>query len=937
MPPSSSLLNEKISSVRLMDSRRGLGREPRTPGHPGHSRGSWPRTVLHICLLAWPARHRRTRGRQLVETALDLIGDHRAEGLLRVARELAAEALDLLVAGFGLRMDEIRRSIRAGVADLFRDTRLAVRVLGRRPGFTLVASLTLALGIGANGVVFSWARGVLLDRPPYDRPDELVVIWNRLPGADERIPVAGPDAAVLAERLTSLRSVAFSVRGVDGSIASSSGQPARHARIAEVTSNFFEVLGTPPALGRVFDEGDGPDGSPSLPPVVLSDLAWRTAFDADPEIVGREVRLNGLPALVIGVMPTEFELAVSPDAGVVTDVDAWLPLSVSLGSLHRSDDRIIDQDSDNTGVVIGRLAPDGDMGRVSEQLRRIETELGDEVPTYATAGLGFTAAPLLDDAVAHARPLLVALVAGVALVLIVACMNIAGLLSVRGIARAHELAVRTALGAERMRLVRQLTVEGLVLVGLGLIGALALAAGLTSLLGSVVPPTLAAEGGVELDGATLFVTAVVAGSVAVVAGVLPGVRTGAPPRRALEATPARSGYGPSPARTALVAAQIALSVVLLLSAGLFLRTVTALEATGPGFLPSNALTFRVSLRLAGQYGSPAERARLMRTVEDRLVDLPQVRSVGVVGVLPLGGGRWTQGYGLPGQPEFEWQRNRADFRVATSGYFDAIGTRIVEGRGFTRDEDLNEDERVVIVDRILAERVAAGASAVDRVIGVPVDGAPVQARIVGVVEHIRYDRLERDGRETIYVPYRQEASREVSIVLRTVGDPASVAPAVRQTMLAIDPRIPVYALSPLQEYVDGAVAPRRFALRLLAGFALLALSSVVVGLYGVVALDVGRRKGEIGLRMAVGASRLDVLRSVLSSGVPPTATGLLVGIGLGAGVAHAIDGLLFGVSGSDPMVWGSVIAVVLLATLAASAIPAFRASALSPTEALRAD
>lgn len=910
---------------------------PRAPDHPDRS---WRRVVLQACLLAWPARHRRVRGRQLVETALDLIEDHRVEGFLGIARELFGEALGLLSAGFGLRMEEIGRGLSAAAADLSRDLRLAVRVLSRRPGFTLVASLTLALGIGANGVVFSWARGVLLESPPYERPDELVVIWNRLRGSEERIPVAGPDAAVLAARLSSTGSIAFSVRGVDGSIATSRDAPVRHARIAEVTSNFFELLGTPAALGRVFDDGDGPDapgGPPSVPPVVLSHGAWRSAFDADAGIVGREARLNGLPVRVVGVMPSDFKLAVSPDAGVVTDVDAWLPLSVSLGSLHRSDDRIIDQDSDNTGIVIGRLTSDADLARVSEQLRRIETDLRDEVPAYAAAGLAFSAAPLLDDAVAHARPLMMALLAGVGLVLLVACMNIAGLLSVRGIARAHELAVRTALGAERARLVRQLTVEGLVLVGLGLVGALALAAGLTSLLRTVVPPRLAAPGGVELDGATLLLTAALAGSVALLAGVLPGVRPGTAPRRALEANPNRSGHGPSRARTALVGGQIALSVVLLLSAGLLLRTVSALEGTAPGFEPANALTFRVSLRLAGEYRTPAERARLMRTVEDRLVDIPGVRSAGVVGVLPLGGGRWTQGYGLPGQPEFEWQGNRADFRVATSGYFDAIGTRVLEGRGFTKNEDLNEDERVVIVDRILAERVAPGGSALGRTLGVPVDGAPVQARIVGVVEHVRYDRLERDGRETIYVPYRQEASREVSFVVRTLEDPASLAPAVRQAMATIDPRIPVYALTPLQQYVDEAVAPRRFALRLLAGFALLALSSVVVGLYGVVAMDVGRRKSEIGLRLAVGASRLDVLRSVLWSGVRLTTTGLLVGMGLGGGVAHAIEGLLFGVRGSDPVVWGSVLAAVLLATLAASAIPAFRASALSPTEALRAD
>ncbi|HSR41797.1 MAG TPA: FtsX-like permease family protein, partial [Longimicrobiales bacterium] len=477
-------------------------------------------------------------------------------------------------------------------------------------------------------------------------------------------------------------------------------------------------------------------------------------------------------------------------------------------------------------------------------------------------------------------------------------------------------------------------VESAVLVGLGLAAGLLLARLALAAPHAWIPPELAPHRGLSLDPGASAVAAGLALVVALVCGLAPGLRVGALAAAGSGASgPARPGR----ARRGLVVVQIALSVALVLGAGLLLRTVDALHATRPGFDPRGALTFRLSLRVPEAYRGPAQRAEFMRRVGAGVGDLPGVRAVGLVGVLPLEGRRWTQPYGLPGQPRTAWEANHADFRVATSGTFRALGTRILEGRGFTVREDVVESERVVVVDRILAERIAPGGSAVDAVIGIPLDGAPVEARVVGVVEAVRYDRLDADGREAIYVPYRQEASREVSFVVRTDADPAGLVPGVRRIVRELDPRIPVYDVRTLADYVDGAVASRTFALRLLSAFAGLALLCATIGLYGVVAFEVRRRKRDIGVRLAVGATRPEVVRTVLVSGLRMAGAGLFAGALLAVVVARALGSLVVAVDTADPTLWSGVVGLILVVTLAATWGPAVRASRLDPAEALRAE
>jgi predicted permease len=320
-----------------------------------------------------------------------------------------------------------------------------------------------------------------------------------------------------------------------------------------------------------------------------------------------------------------------------------------------------------------------------------------------------------------------------------------------------------------------------------------------------------------------------------------------------------------------------------------------------------------------------------------MIGLTGVRAVGTTGHLPLSGRQWIQPYGLPGQPEAEWAGNRADFRMVTSGYFEAMGTRILEGRTFTREEDQSEQRRVVVVDELLARRIAPGGSAVGRTLGIPLDGRAVEAQVVGVVEHVRYDALDADGREAIYVPYRQEASRDVSVVLRTAGDPAALAPAVRQAVRQVDAQLPVFGVTTLAGYIDANVAPARFAFTLAGAFAVLALLCAALGLYGVVALDVNRRRRDFGVRKAIGATSGNLVRSVLARGLTLAGAGLVAGAILAVPASRILASLLYGVRMADALTWAGVVCTVTVVTVAASALPAWRAGRVDPTISLRAE
>lgn len=894
--------------------------------------------LLHACLRAWPRRDRERLGSELVGAALESIADAESRW-----SHVAYEAWAIVVGGMRRRRGLVAGAAGSAAMGLLTDIRVSVRSLRRGVGFTVLVVGTLAVGIAATTTAFTLLDAVLLSPPPFSRADELVAVWNRLPDSDDRVAVAGPDAAVLEERARTLDQVGFTIRGVDGSVqAASAATPPRHVHVASVTPDFFQVLGAVPALGRTFDVEDAVLDDLSAPGGALSAIlahdAWRNTFGGAPDIVGARVLLNGWPVTVVGVMPADFRLPLPPEAGIVTDIDVWIPLTTPLELFHREGDRLLDRDSDNTGVVVARLAPGSSLESARQELDDLAADLRREIPAYAASGVRFDVRPLISDATAHARPVLVAVFVASLALLAVIYLNVATLLLARGLDRAPELAVRMALGGARLRIFRQLLVENGLLVGTALLGAALLSALVSPALGSFVPTALGPLPSVEPSSRSLALHVLLGGCALLLFAMAPAARAAADDARgALSRGLGRASTSPSRIREWLVATQVALSVVLLLGAGLVLRSVHHLEGTRPGFETDGALTFRLSLRMPDRYRSPARRAELMKEIETGLAELPGVGAVGLVGVLPLGGDRWSQPYGLPGEPEEVWRENRADFQMISSGYFDALGARLLEGRRFTAQEDLAENERVVIVDEKLATRVAPDGSALDAVIGIPLDGSAVQARIVGVVEHVRHERLDADGQETVYVPYRQEASRDVTFVVRSSGDPTTLAPEVRRVVRVVDPQIPVFDLVTLEEYVADATAPSRFALFLLSAFASLTLACSALGIFGVVAFHVSRRTRDIGLRVAVGASRWTIITGVVLRGLRIAAPGIVAGSLLGLATFFATDGLLADMEVGAPGVWAAVVGAVLILVVLASWFPARRAGRLDPVTALRAE
>jgi predicted permease len=839
----------------------------------------------------------------------------------------------------GLRSNSARATTNGWALDL----RSAARGLRRSPGFTAAVVATLALGIGANAAVFGLVDRVLLRPPPYERPDELVLVWATLGSSGERAPVPAPDAAMVEERASSLLALGFMGRAADGTLAPEEDETPEHVVVARVTPDLFDVLGVTVARGRGFRDEDVPaaaaDADGVAPPTVLvSDEAWRRVFRADPSLPGRTVRLNGRPAVVVGVLPAGFHLALPPSAGIGARVDVWVPLRIPLGQVGRADGRLVDQDTDNTGAVVARLAPGATLDRVQDDLDRVVAELRAEAPGYAAVDYGLVARPLQSDATAHAKGLLVALLAGAAGVLVVACLSLSALLLARGLAREGELAVRAALGASRGRLFRHLLGESLLLLAAGGALALLVASEAGRALATLVPPGLASPGdpppGWRLPAFAAAATACALPLFAAIAGVEAGLLSRG--RRA-GALLTRGRFRRGRAREVLVVAEVAVSLVLVLGAGLLLRTARELGAVHPGFTADRALGFDVSIRIDGAYQGPAERARLVRSLEEAVRAVPGIRAVGLTGALPLSGRRWAQPWGLPGQAPSAWgTEGRADFRVITSGYFEAMGTRLLAGRSFSADEDLDERQRVVIVDEALAERIA-GRSALGTAIGIPLDGRAVEARVVGIVESVRHEDLGTPGRGTIYIPYRQEASRDVSFVLRSEGDPAAVAPAVRRAVLAVEPRLGVYGMRTVTDLVDAELGPARFGLTLLSAYSAMGLLAAALGLYGVVAWEAGRRTRDLGVRMALGATSAGIRRTVLAAGLKLSATGILCGALLAALALGGLRRLVFGVEVTDPVTWAGAVALVVAVTLLACWMPAARAARLDPVTALRAD
>ncbi len=862
--------------------------------------------------------------RSFVELAA---ADEEARGIEPAAARRAA-AIEL--GGIEAVKENVREArAGSGLEAAGRDFAFAARQLRRQPGFAAAVVTTLALAIGANAAVFSVVQAVLLAPLPYREPDRLMFIWSNLDRAGyHRAPLSGPELVDLREQARSFEGIA----AIWARSANLTGEgPPEHLRIGLVTANFFSVLGAEPAAGRGFEPDEERMGPPRA--VVLSDGLWRRRFGADPGVVGRAVRLDGTPLTVVGIAPPGLRLHFPVDANVPVEPQAFVPFPTD----HERDPR-----GDYYLRTFGRLAPGASREEAAQEIAAVGRRVEAAHTQYAASGRSFFAVDLKADAVHEARPALLTLLGAVGLVMLLACANVANLLLGRELARREQMAVRAALGATRGRLVRQVLMETLLLAGLGLLAGLFLGSLLLDLLLALRPAALAGFDRVGLDPSVLAFTAGTGFLAAVVvslaglagalrldlASVLRGAgRTGddAPRRRV---------------RRLLVVSEVALGTVLLVGAGLLVRSFLELQSVDLGFDADRVMTFRLGLPGA-RYPDREAAVVFARSLEERLRALPGVEEVGAVSALPYDDApNWSTSYTFDGVAEDTRGGREADARSVSPGFFRTVGAELLKGRFFEEKDD-GKGRPVVIVDDRLAEKAWAGKDAVGQRLLVEFlvegDFVPTWATVVGVVRHMRHRRPSEVVREQVYVPHRQSPRNPMAWAVRASGDPAAMAASVRRIVAELDRELPVYDLRPLRAYVGDARGRARFTMILCAAFAVLALVLAAIGIFGVISYSVARRRREIGVRLALGARAEQVRRAVLRDGMALTAVGLSLGLVGAAFLTGPARSILYAVSPLDPLTYAAVSATLGGVAILASWVPARRASLLEPTEVLRSE
>ncbi len=817
--------------------------------------------------------------------------------------------------------------------DFIQELRHALRTLARQPAFTGVALLTLALGIAANTAIFSVVDAVLLSPLPYPQADRLVMVWSSAPGTP-RTTVSPAnfldwrEQGDVFEGLTSFQSLDLNHSG--------EGTPER-LRGASVSANFFQVLGVPPALGTTFQPLAG--SSPHQV-VVLSHELWRRRFGGDARIVGRSVRLNEQSYEVIGVMPQGFGLpGIGPTRALPTHApELWVPAVIKdipqLGP-NAAEDRSSWRNSSYLRVL-GRLKPGVTLERAASAMSTIAERLAREYPP-TNEGSGITLVPLREQLVGNVQPVLWVLLGAVGLVLAIACANVANLVLARATARRQEFAVRMALGAGRGRLVRQLLVESVVLgLGAGALGLLLSLWGLDALL-ALVPPELPRLGEVHLDGRVLAFTFCVSLGTGVLFGLVPAIHAAAPDLNGVlrQVGGGKMTAGRDRSRSALVVGEVALAVVLLIGAGLLLRSLWRLQSVEPGFQADHVLTWKVALP-TDKYPDGSRQAAFFTQLLERVVALPGVRSAGGVSDLPFGGSDiWTSFLIEGREPPRPGEQQSLGLQVITPGYLRTLGIPLRQGRDVS-STDTEDAQQVVLINEAAARRYWPGVDPVGQRVHL---GQEEEAwrTVVGVVGDVRHQGPAEVIRPEMYLPALQRTFFFMSFVVRVEGEPVALVPAVRSAVAALDPDLPIADVRPMEQMVATVMARPRFVSSLVALFAGLSLLLAGVGLYGVIAYMAQQRTREIGIRMALGARPADVLRLVVGRGMLLSLAGVGLGL-LGAwAVTRVMGSLLFEVSATDPLTFGALALLVLGVAMLATWLPARRATRVDPLVALRGE
>jgi putative ABC transport system permease protein len=817
------------------------------------------------------------------------------------------------------------------VAWLLKDVGFAFRALRRSPGFALVAVAVLAVGIGATAAIFSVVNGVLLRPLPYAEPDRLVQVWERARHIQLDVMwVAYPNYLDWREKNRSFARTAVYQLGSAG--LSGDGDPEQIG-VALVSPDLFPVLGAAPELGRAFRPDENRPGAARA--VVLSHGLWQRRFGGDPAALGRAVRLDGETYTVVGVMPAGFAFPLggaSVQALGGSASEAWVPIG-----LFADDPEMRARGSHPGLTMLARLKPGVTLEGARADMEALAAALRAQHPESIDDGV--TIRPLKDDVVGVAGKALPILLGAVGLLLLIACANVAGLLVARGAARARELAIRSSLGATRGRLVRQLLAESLLLAAAGgALGLLLARWGVEALL-ALAPAGLPRVDEVGLDPTVGGFTVAVTLFSAILCGLVPALQASRAGLAAAMAEGGRRTTAGRPAqrlRSAVVAGQLALTVVLLAGAGLLLRSLVRLQAVDPGFDPRGVLMVDVGLPTL-RYPDPARQEAFFTTVLKRLAALPGVAVVGAATDTPLSGSGRQSGLRIESRPA----RSRdeiplTDIQVVSPDYFRAMGVRLVKGRAFA-PADKAATPPVAIVDAALARRFLGDADPLGQRIAFNNDesGAPLWREVVGVVEAVKSQGLDAEARVLVYVPYLQEPESTMTLVMRARGDAAALAAAARREVWAVDPEQPVTSVRLMDGLLAESLAPRRLNAALLALFAAAALALSAVGAYGVVSTSVARRTQEIGVRMALGARKTDVLGLVLRQAMRPALAGIAAGLAAALAAARLLAGLLYGVTPADlPALAGAASLMAAVAVLACW-LPARRAAGVDPMAALR--
>lgn len=800
---------------------------------------------------------------------------------------------------------------------LWQDLRYGTRMLFKNPGFTLIAVATLAIGIGANTAIFTVVNAVLLRSLPYAESDRLVAVWGHDFKAKDNHTYLSLDDFNDHRKASGSFDVlagftpqwAFTLTG---------GGEAERINGFYASASVFPLLGIQPVLGQGFTSEDDKVGG--TPVALLSYGLWQRRFGGDKQIVGRNLTLDGQNVVIVGVLPADFRW--------LEDGDIWRPLAQN-SVLQRG--RAV-----RVAFFVGRLKAGVSREQAEAELGNVAARLAEEYPA-SNSGIGVNIVPLKSEFSGTLRPLLLALLGAVGLVLLIACANVANLLMARARIRARELAVRLALGATRSRIVVQLLTESVLMAILAGVTGLLLAIWGVELLVSLGPVDLARRSEIGIDRAVLFFTILLSVVTGVVFGLVPALHSsgGDLTESLKEGSRGTKGPGQHRVLSLLVVAEVALSLVVMTASGLLLRSFVKLQGVNPGFNTEKVLSF--DLPLPARYSQDAAvRLAFYKQLYSRIEALPGVVAVGDVTRLPLAGraGNPTSSLAIEGVSVSPGDRPQVDFRRSGHNYFRAMGIPVVSGRVFN-ERDTPQTELVVVINETAARRFFAGQDPVGKRVGFGNAPEPQWSRIVGIVGDIRHLGLKVEPRPEIYISASQAPPFAPVVVVRTTTDEVAIVPAIRNAIRELDPDVPIFNVLTLQRIRNQSLAQARFQVLLFGLFGGVALFLAVVGVYGVMAYSVSQRTNELGIRLALGARRADVVRLVVGEGAKLAAVGIGLGIPAALAASHLLTGLLYGVRPADALTYVGVSLLLAGVVLVACYLPARRAARVDPMIALR--